>query len=228
MSQKGKDYYGVLGVPESASQAEIKSAYRKLAVKYHPDKNPSNAKEAEAKFKEISEAYFVLSDAKKRAQYDQMRKFGSAGNFAGAQGFDFQDFLRQFSGTSGQGRSFHGRYSNFSDIFEGLFSGSGGGGSQGPFGGQGHGYQARYTYEPGYETFQTGEEEVDVLVNLKITREKANKGGEVTFTTKEGRKLSVKVPPGTKDGQKMRLIRQGRVCASCRHEGDLTLKIKIV
>src|SRR5437868_3991732 len=123
--QANKDYYQVLGVPESASEDEIKKVYRKLAVKYHPDKNPGN-KEAEAKFKDISAAYYVLSDPKRRKEYDQIRKYGGAqaSNFAGAQGFNFEDLLRQFGGGGG-GRSRSARYSAFGDIFEVLFSGGG-------------------------------------------------------------------------------------------------------
>ena len=126
-----KDYYKILGVSEKATPEEIKKAYRKLAVKYHPDKNPSNVKEAETKFKEISEAYYVLSDEKRRGQYDQMRRFGGGvgTNFAGAQGFDFEDLLRQFSG---QGRRRSGRYSAFGDIFEDLFKDLGAGGGRPP------------------------------------------------------------------------------------------------
>ena len=128
---KQKDYYQILGVPENVSADELKKVYRKLAVKYHPDKNPDNPKQAEARFKEISEAYYILSDEKRRAQYDQMRKFGGGyqGNFAGAQGFNFEDLLRQFQGGGGRGRS-SGRYSAFSDIFGDLFPGMGGEGKQ--------------------------------------------------------------------------------------------------
>src|SRR3989338_4519256 len=102
MSQK--DYYKVLGVSEKASADEIKKVYRKLAVKYHPDKNQGN-KDAETKFKGLSEAYYVLSDPKRRTQYDQMRQLGGgqSANFAGSQGFDFEDLLRQFG--SGRGKS---------------------------------------------------------------------------------------------------------------------------
>lgn len=227
-ANQSKNYYNVLGVSETASGDEIKKAYRKLAVKYHPDKNPSNPKEAETKFKEISEAYFVLSDEKKRAQYDQMRKFGggSSGNFAGAQGFNFEDLLRQFGG--GRARP-SGQYSAFGDIFEDLFSG---------LGNRPGGRQARASAGPfpgGYTYYSGGPEpdadldpvDADVAVNLKISHEKADKGGQVTFRTPEAKTLSVRIPPHTRDGQKLRLTRQGRICAACKHEGDLILQIRI-
>jgi len=100
-----KDYYEILGISKDASTEEIKSAYRKLALKYHPDRNPSNKEEAEKKFKEINEAYEVLSDPEKRSRYDQ---FGSA---EGMGGFDFRDF-------QGRGPSDFG---DFSDIFDSFF-----------------------------------------------------------------------------------------------------------
>src|SRR5262244_4517196 len=100
------DYYGVLAVPRTASDEEIKKAYRKLALQYHPDRNPGN-KQAEDKFKEVSEAYQVLSDPQKRAQYNQFghAAFGDGGPFAG--GFDFSagfedvfgDIFGEFFGT---------------------------------------------------------------------------------------------------------------------------------
>jgi len=224
---KQKDYYQALGVGETASAEEIKKVYRKLAVKYHPDKNPENPKQAEAKFKDISEAYYVLSDEKRRAQYDQMRKFGGSqqGNFAGAQGFDFEDLLRQFS-SGGRGRS-SSRYSAFSDIFGDLFSG---GGSTRVYASGSPRHQGFYDGgQEGYEEDRENavQESADVVVNLKISKKKAREGGSVTFRTPEGQTLSVKIPTGIKEGQKLRLARQGRPCPTCRHPGDLILQVKV-
>lgn len=225
-----KDYYRALGVSESASAEEIKKIYRKLAVQYHPDKNPKDPKSAEAKFKEISEAYYVLSDAKRRAQYDQMRKLGAGGgyqgNFAGAQGFNFDDLLRQFSG-GGRARAGGGRYSAFSDIFGDLFSGGGGGS---PFRVYSSGSPRQEVYGQGGDDY--GEEPVpqesaDIVVNLKISKKKAKDGGSVMFKTPEGQTISVKIPTGTREGQKLRLARQGRPCPTCHHPGDLILQIRI-
>ena len=109
MAESKRDYYEVLGVSKSASDAEIKKAYRQLAKKYHPDTNPGD-KEAEAKFKEASEAYAVLSDAEKRRQYDQ---FGHAAFEQGGAGGGFGGF--DFSGDMGD---------IFGDIFGDLFGGS--------------------------------------------------------------------------------------------------------
>lgn len=112
MSQK-RDYYEVLGVSKNAEEAEIKKAYRKLALKYHPDKNPDNA-EAEDKFKEAAEAYEVLSSSEKRAQYD---RFGHAGMGQG--------------GFSGGGMNMDDIFSQFGDIFGNAFGGGSFGGSRG-------------------------------------------------------------------------------------------------
>lgn len=116
-----KCYYEVLGVPKSASEVDIKKAYRKLAIKWHPDKNPDNKKEAEEKFKEIGEAYAVLSDKSKRENYD---RFGFA--FEQQQQFNAQDFdfggFDNFKGFGGGGFSNHFSFNDANDIFKHFFS----------------------------------------------------------------------------------------------------------
>ena len=126
MAEK-RDYYEVLGVSKDASAEDIKKAYRKLALQYHPDRNPGN-KEAEEKFKEAAEAYDVLSDDAKRKRYDQ---FGfaaeGAGGFGGGQGFSVEDIFRNF------GDIFGGRFGGgggFGDIFGDMFGGGGSGGGR--------------------------------------------------------------------------------------------------
>lgn len=116
MAQK-RDYYEVLGVSKTATPDEIKKAYRKLAIKYHPDKNPGD-KEAEEKFKEAAEAYDVLSDEKKRQKYDQFGFAGEQGGFGGGQGFE------GFGGFGG-GFTMEDIFANFGDIFGGHYSGGG-------------------------------------------------------------------------------------------------------
>ena len=144
-----RDYYEVLGVDKSASADDIKKAYRKMAIKYHPDKNPGD-KEAEEKFKEAAEAYSVLSDADKKARYDQ---FGHAG-------------------VEGAGPDFSGGFGNLNDILNDLFGGAFGdefggfGGFGGGFGGQrGQRQQRRYRGR-------------DIRVRVKLTLEEIAKGVE--------------------------------------------------
>jgi molecular chaperone DnaJ len=142
-----RDYYEVLGVAKNASADEIKKAYRKLAVKYHPDKNPGN-KEAEEKFKEAAEAYSVLSDADKKAKYDQ---FGHAG-------------------VDGAGPDFSGGFGNLNDILNDLFGGAFGGGFGG-FGGFGGGFGGGQRRERVYKGR-------DIRVRVKLTLEEIAKGVE--------------------------------------------------
>ena len=215
-----KDYYQVLGVSEHASVDEIKKTYRTLAKKYHPDANPGN-KSAEEKFKEISEAYYVLSDAKKRKDYDLYKQSGfsqgqgggyqSAQGFQGAQGFDYEEILRAFRGGQGGGGRrttvhFGGGMRGFEDIFGDLFSGG---------------------RESGGEEEAQSQISSDAAATLKVSKSRAQKGGEVSFGTRDGKKITVKIPAGTNSGKKLRLTRQGGVCQTCGHPGDLILTIKV-
>ena len=145
-----KDYYEVLGVDKSASAEEIKKAYRKLAIKYHPDKNPGD-KEAEEKFKEAAEAYSVLSDADKKARYDQ---FGHAG-------------------VEGAGPDFSGGFGNLNDILNDLFGGAFGGGFGG-FGGFGGGFAGARGGQRQQRVYRGR----DIRVRVKLTLEEIAKGVE--------------------------------------------------
>ncbi len=220
-----KDYYGLLGVRENASADEIKKSYRTLAKKYHPDTNPNN-KAAEEKFKEISEAYYVLSDSGKRRDYDAYKKSGfsasakggsafggkegSASGWQGAQGFDFEEILRVFRGTQ-QGSGGRVRYARSGGAMRGF---------EGIFGNL-------------YDEDAPDEEEIstkissDAAATLKISRSRAQKGGEVSFALEGDKKITVKIPTGIVTGKKLRLARQGRLCPTCDHPGDLILTIKV-
>ncbi len=220
---QNKDYYKVLGVSESSSADQIKKAYRDLAKKHHPDANQGN-KHAEEKFKEISEAYYVLSDAKKRKEYDSFKRsgfssganYGGAQNFSGAQGFNYDDILRAFRGSQGGGGRtssfrFGGSASGFEDVFADLF------------GAQNSGVYGRSDTDlHGQETVSS-----DASATLKISKSRAQKGGEVSFAISDGRKITVKIPPGIANGKKLRLSRQGNTCHTCQHPGDLILTIKV-
>ncbi len=209
-----KDYYKILGVNKDATTEEIKKTYRKLAMKYHPDRNPDN-KEAEEKFKEITEANEVLSDPEKRKKYDQLGSNWKQYEHAGSGGMD--DFFRQYSGgrpggggfrTSGSFGDMFGGMGGFSDFFESFFGSQfkqGGGGT--PFGRSSRG--------------------ADYEANLNITMEESFNGTERQFKV-GGKTLKIKLEPGTKDGKKLRLKGQGASGRGGGGNGDLYLTIHVI
>jgi curved DNA-binding protein len=202
-----RDYYNILGVNKNASQEEIKRAYRKLAMKYHPDKNP-NRKEAEERFKEINEAYAVLSDKEKRKQYDTYGAEGFRQRFTQEdifRGFDFDEILSGLFGGRGKRESrFGGRGGfDFGDIF-----------------GQTH-------YQDMGRMAQKGE---DVLYELTISLEESAFGGEKRISYRKNGKIedvSVRIPRGIPPGKKLRLAGKGMEGRNGGPPGDLYLQISI-
>ena len=198
----GADYYAVLGVDKKATADEIKKAYRKLALKYHPDRNPDDAA-AEESFKQISEAYAVLSDAEKRKQYDMFGAEGFGRRFSQEEIFSNFDLGRIFDDLGIGG--FDPRQ---------IFGGGGGrGGGFNPFGG------ARGRPAPRGK---------DVDSELTVGFHEAFHGGERAFTVTgpEGAEsITVKVPKGIKTGQTLRVRGKGQPGA--RGRGDLRLKVKV-
>ncbi len=203
-----KDFYSVLEVTRSASADELKRSYRKLAMKYHPDKNQGN-KKAEEKFKEITEAYEVLSDPKKRDLYDQFGTSGvQQGPGAGGAG--------EFGGFSTKG--FPGGTEGFGDIFGDLFgdlfgAGRPGGAHQGKQHPQ-RGADLRYTLNVSMEEAATGVERTISFIRNRNNRE-------------ENTKLSVKVPAGVGQDQRLKLANEGDGSLNGGSNGDLYVIVNV-
>jgi curved DNA-binding protein len=225
-----KDYYDILGVSRTSTLDDIRQAYRKLARKFHPDVNPGD-KSAEEKFKDINEAYEVLSDEQKRKSYDRLGANWRAGaDFtpppqSAEDTFEFRDFGGAFGGN--------GDARGFSDFFESLFGGRG----------------ARAG--PG---FRMGGQDVEAEISLSL--EEAHRGGQQTISlqvtepcdrchgsgsidgkvcptcrgtgiVRRPRTLSVTIPPGVRDGSVIRLAGQGEAGANAGPAGDLLLRVRI-
>ncbi|HEX2572405.1 MAG TPA: DnaJ C-terminal domain-containing protein [Polyangia bacterium] len=203
-----KDFYKVLGVAETATADEIKKAYRKLAKRYHPDATGGD-KSKETKFKEISEAYEVVGDEKKRAAYDAARKNPFAGGFPGGAspfgaGFpgggtrvniDLDDLL----GRRARGGGAETGGDSFGDIFSDLFGFGGAAGRA-----TGH----------------------DITLHAELDLSTAALGGEHAVTTPQGR-ITVKIPPGIDDGQTIRVAGKGEPGTKGRPAGDLLIEVKV-
>ena len=204
-----KDYYSFLGVAPDADLKTIKTAYRRLARKYHPD--VSTEKEAEKQFKDVAEAYEVLSDEKKRAEYDQLRQYGSAGQrFEPPPGW-------QGSGTAG--------HSDFSDFFESIFG-------AGRRGGTSHGFQSSedFTSSRGRDI----EVEMPLFLEDTLSDEPRPLQYSMPHYGEQGRlpdirkTLGVRLPPGVADGDRIRLKGQGGPGFGNGQPGDLYLHIRLV
>jgi len=214
----GKDYYSILGVARSASPDEIKKAYRKLALKYHPDHNKGD-KEAESKFKDISESYAVLSDPEKRKQYDRFGSDGFQSRYSQEdifRGFDFDSIFKEFGFGGGRG----------DDLFSQLFGGMGGkrrfhfhgGGS--PFGFSSNPFQGR----------AQGTKGQDLLYELPMNLEELTKTtSKIISYPVDGRqeRVSVKVPAGIPSGKKLRLRGKGEPGPYGGPPGDLLVQVRL-
>jgi DnaJ-class molecular chaperone len=210
-----KDLYEVLGVKKDATESEIRKAFLKAAKKYHPDVNPGN-KEAEQRFKEVNLAYEVLKDAKKRAQYDQMRAAG-ANPFAGA-------------GQQGGWRPGAPGYENFSDfglgdLFQEIFGGGFPGGAAGGGFGTAGATDTRRGRRARSSPFQS--RGMDREASLTIPFLEAAKGGSRTIELGDGRRLTVKIPEGVDSGSKIKLSGQGDPGAGGGPSGDLILNLDV-
>jgi curved DNA-binding protein len=213
-----KDYYKILGVDKKASDGEIKKAYRKLAMKYHPDRNKGD-KKAEDKFKELSEAYAVLSDTEKKKQYDTYGSAGFQQRYSQEdifQGFDFSNLFREFGFGGGS-----------ENIF-GQRSGHPGGGA----------YRT-YTFNRGGQPFDNGDpyaqagrpqQGTDQMYELAITLREAALGAEKQLSFPAGKKMEkvvVKIPPGITTGKKLRIPGKGGPGQAGGPAGDLYIQIKV-
>ncbi|WKN42438.1 J domain-containing protein [Tunicatimonas pelagia] len=205
-----KDYYKVLGVSKTASQEEIKKKYRKLAVKYHPDKNKGD-KAKEEKFKEITEAYEVLKDPEKRKQYDEL-------------GANWKQYQQQGTNGGYRGNPYAGRGGatqydgDFSDLF-----GDGGGFSD--F------FESFFGRGPGHTRDPRGRESgafkgADIQANVTITLEDAYEGG-TRLINLNGNRLRLKLKPGIEDGQTLKIKGKGQPSIQGGPAGDLYLTVEV-
>ncbi|MFS0713776.1 DnaJ C-terminal domain-containing protein [Microbacterium sp. 2P01SA-2] len=215
-----KDFYKVLGVSKDVSDTDLKKTYRKLARQYHPDSTQGDPA-AEAKFKEISEAYSVLSDKEQRAEYDQIRAMGagSARFTAGGQGAGgFEDVFSAFNQGARGGAGARG--ADFDDIFAMFNQQSGGRGSR--FGSGGFGRSTG-----GFQGFGGPQRGADVTARTTLDFATAVRGDTVTLQGEDGKPFKVKIPAGVKDGQKIRLRGRGRPSPDGGEPGDIVVSVTV-
>jgi curved DNA-binding protein len=218
-----KDYYKILGLNRDVSAEQIKKAYRKLAMQYHPDRNRGKEEWANEKFKEINEAFSVLGDPEKRRQYDQFGTVGNIGDIFGSQATrtTFEDLMKDFGGA---GLGFGFLDNIFGDILKGRgFSfqtfGRGFGGPRG----------MRFETQRGFnleDLFNQAQRPREYAANYEIVmnREQAAKGMEKDLVRK-GKKLRVKIPAGVKTGSKVRL--KNALKTTDGQPGDIIINVKV-
>ncbi|MEM9543459.1 MAG: DnaJ C-terminal domain-containing protein [Cyanobacteria bacterium P01_E01_bin.42] len=219
-----KDYYAILGVSKTSSAEEIKKSFRKLALKYHPDRNPGD-KKAEARFKEISEAYEVLSDSDKRKKYDQFgqywRQMGSTPPSSG-----FGRNATDFGGFD------FGQYGSFEEFINDLLGGLGGGGST-----RTRTYRTTTTarqqtnYRPpssgGFRTgFSENPTSSDKEASIRLTFSEAFRGVQKRLNL-AGETIDVRIPPGAKPGSRVRVKGKGQFDSFLQRRGDLYLNVEL-
>lgn len=204
------DPYSTLGVAKSASEAEIKSAYRKLAKELHPDKNKDNPKASE-KFSDVTKAYDLLSDKTKRGQFDR-GEIDAEGNPAMPFGYGGGGFRGDPRGQAGGFGGFGNESSDFGDIFEGLFGGRGGGGG-GPFGGFG----GRAAPPP---------KGANVAYRLGVSFVDAATQAPQRITLADGGTIDLKLPAGVETGTQMRLGGKGQPGPGGNGDGIVTISVK--
>ncbi len=223
-----KDYYKILGVGKTASDAEIKKAFKTQARKCHPDMHPENEKAKwTEKFKDLNEAYTVLSDKQKRTIYDQVGQEGyqnyarggassgarSSSRTSGFSGNPYQNYQQYtYSGNGSQGFDFSGEgLGGFSDFFQSIFGG---------MGGMSNGFGQNFG-----RTSASGQMAGDVEAELTLNLEDAHRGGNMQMTLPNGRTVTVKLPAGVSEGKKIKLKGMGN--PTQRGTGDLYLIVKI-
>jgi molecular chaperone DnaJ len=222
-----KDFYAVLGVPAGASQDAVKKAYRKLARQYHPDANAGNPA-SEQRFKEVGEAYAVLSDPEQRQQYDAVRAMSRGGaRFAAGGGNGASGFEDLFGGIFGSGMprgsgsvrfstsEASGSPAGFEDLFGGIFGGGGGPGAAGP----------------GYRSTRSSRRGEDLPADVNLTFRQAVEGAQLSLRVDDprsgARTVNARMPAGVRDGQKVRLRGKGRPGDPGAEDGDLVVTVHV-